>query len=126
MFAWHGTRLVEQTTTAGDVTSWSHLPGQFTPRTQTHSTAGTSERTDRAVSKLATLDRDQLIEFVQRLLDPQPSDTDVEQQAGLIKSSNRFQTPSERLHILGTTKASRPPKLSTVLCPIDLLSCSGP
>ncbi|MHA3023874.1 putative T7SS-secreted protein [Mycobacterium sp. BMJ-28] len=42
-FAWHGTQLVEQTTTTGQVTSWSYLPGQFTPRTQTHTTATTSD-----------------------------------------------------------------------------------
>jgi YD repeat-containing protein len=43
VFAWHGTRLVEQTTTTGEVTSWSYLPGQFTPRTQTHTTTSSSE-----------------------------------------------------------------------------------
>lgn len=54
-FAWNRTQLVEQTTTdqttsAGDeVTSWSYLPGRFTPHTQTHTTTtGTETGTLRA------------------------------------------------------------------------------
>lgn len=41
-FAWNGTQLVEQTTTE-ETTSWSYLPGRFTPHTQTHTTTTESE-----------------------------------------------------------------------------------
>lgn len=42
LFAWNGTQLVEQTSTE-ETTSWSYLPGRFTPHTQTHTAATGSE-----------------------------------------------------------------------------------
>ena len=43
VFAWHGTRLVEQVSTGEEVVSWSYLPGRFTPSAQTHSSTAGSE-----------------------------------------------------------------------------------